>query len=189
MRQCSNCGSQVRQHDNFCGDCGMNLEKQQCSEEILETNNEWNVENKKKTSFLAHKRFVVVSAIALIIVASTIYIFLTHSSTFNKMKGYWYAGGKGAYLQIQEIDDKNIEIVFYEKRGKTERVKGSVVDYNDNQVICNMSYPWNGRVKLELLDDTTLYMSEEGKKSHKLKLTKVSEKEMQEFYGGEKSSR
>ena len=47
-----------------------------------------------------------------------------------------------------------------------------------------MSYPWNGRVKLELLDDTTLYMSEEGKKSHKLKLTKVSEKEMQEFYGG-----
>ena len=40
------------------------------------------------------------------------------------MKGYWYAGGKGAYLQIQEIDDKNIEIVFYEKRGKQKELKG-----------------------------------------------------------------
>ncbi|NWK67720.1 zinc ribbon domain-containing protein [Bacillus paramycoides] len=183
MRHCSNCGRKIQDYNNYCNGCGHYLEKVRKYDFVTEVDNKEQLPVKSKIAILWEKKLVKRGLLAFLIIMSSIVLIYMNSSPFNTMKGYWYTEKFHNYIQIREINDEYIEMVFYDKRRKEKVIQGNVVNHKRDTV--NFYVTDRGKnvmATLELKDGMLYYFSPEDTSSGRMEFTKGTEEEFNNFY-------
>ncbi|MGE7883263.1 zinc-ribbon domain-containing protein [Bacillus sp. NPDC094077] len=183
MRHCSNCGRKIQDYDNYCTGCGHNLEKVKKDDFATEVDSKEQLPVKSKIVMLWEKKVVKGGLLAFLVIVSSIVLIYMNSSPFHTMKGYWYTEKYHNYIQIREINDEYIEMVFYDKRRKEKVIQGNVVNHKRDTV--NFYVTDRGKnvmATLELKDGMLYYFSPEDTASGRMEFTKGTEEEFNNFY-------
>ncbi|WP_181149525.1 zinc ribbon domain-containing protein [Bacillus sp. MYb209] len=183
VRHCSNCGRKIQDYDNYCNGCGHYLEKVRKDDFVTEVDNKEKLPVKSKMAMLWEQKLVKRALLAFLIIISSIVLIYMNSSPFNTMKGYWYTEKYHNYIQIREINDEYIEMVFYDKRRKEKVIQGNVVNHKRDTV--NFYVTDRGKnvmTTLELKDGMLYYFSPEDTASGRMEFTKGTKEEFNNFY-------
>ncbi|QWH19668.1 zinc ribbon domain-containing protein [Bacillus mycoides] len=183
MRHCSNCGGKIQDYDNYCSGCGHYLEKIRKDNFVTEVDNKEKLPVKSKMAMLWEQKLVKRGLLAFLIIISSIVLIYMNSSPFNTMKGYWYTEKYHNYIQIREINDEYIEMVFYDKGRKEKVIQGNVVNHKRDTV--NFYVTDRGKnvmTTLELKDGMLYYFSQEDTASGRMEFTKGTKEEFNNFY-------
>ncbi|MFJ8352035.1 hypothetical protein [Bacillus paramycoides] len=183
MRHCSNCGRKIQDYNNYCNGCGHYLEKVRKDDFVTEVDSKEQLPVKSKMVMLWEKKIVKGGLLAFLAIVSSIVLIYMNSSPFNTMKGYWYTEKYHNYIQIREINDEYIEMVFYDKRRKEKVIQGNVVNHKRDTV--NFYVTDRGKnvmTTLELKDGMLYYFSPEDTASGRMEFTKGTEEEFNNFY-------